>query len=135
MDKDIDNSKIGSVQINETPSENHDQKTNKSSNKFLLVIICILLSVLVLINSYQVFATRIQEDSYEKQVKEAQQLVESQNLLLGSMISDYDENVYDNQSVDNIYKQQFVASEYIFLTLQMIAKQNIQIINLLISLP
>lgn len=125
------------------------QLHKKEQSNLWSIIISGLLLLVVILNSVLLFSVLKQNNienqradeyqqrvsAYDEQVKEAQRMLSSQQFVISSLIDDYEEAVYDNPRVDTIYQQQFRATEYSLIALQIIASQNSQIIQLLSSMP
>jgi len=108
-----------------------------------IIIVCVV--ALVLINSlfvywqYQVDArnvtieqVQLEEEMQQKQerVEWVSNLLERQQSMLTSILSDYKGNAYSSD-VDRIAEQQLIATEYQLMLLQLIAQQNVLMIELL----
>jgi hypothetical protein len=123
---------------------NTNQPIPKKINKknIWLPIIALLLAVILTFNVLQYLNQSKQGQiassravAYSERVTSALTHYESNQKVLDGLMDQYDKAVYDNKSVDNIYKQQFQTMEFNFITLQFIARQNQEIILLLSSLP
>jgi metal-responsive CopG/Arc/MetJ family transcriptional regulator len=107
-----------------------------------LPIIAILLAIILTFNVLQYLNQSKQDrisssraEAYSERVDSALIHYESNQKVLDGLMDGYEKAVYDNENVDNIYKQQLQALEYNFITLQYLARQNQEIILLLSSLP
>lgn len=128
--------------INETDSISAPiQKQEKKGNTWL-ILIAVLLAGLLTVNLLQFFAQKDQQElaairaqTYSERVDEVLQTYKINQIKLANLVNDYEEAVYENLTVTNIYQQQLKATEFNFITLQYIASQNQEIILLLTSLP
>jgi hypothetical protein len=121
-------------------SQSMPEPTNKKN--FWLPIIALLLAVILTFNVLQYLNQSKQDQiassragAYSERVASALTHYESNQKVLDGLMDQYDKAVYDNESVDNIYKQQFQTLEFNFITLRFIAQQNQEIILLLSTLP
>ncbi len=124
-----------------SPSSFAVQKQDKKGNLWL-ILIALLLAGLLTVSLLQFFAQKDQQElaaqraqTYSERVDEALQTYRINQIKLANLVNDYEEAVYENLNVTNIYQQQLKATEYNFITLQYIASQNQEIILLLTSLP
>jgi len=106
------------------------------------IIVSVLLLTLVVFNIIQFSITskqnRIQAEraaTYMLRVEEAEDLLDRQQSAINNLMDDYEKVVYDNPRVTTITQQQFLATEFSLTTLQILAVQNTQIIQLLASMP
>ena len=122
--------------IMENESSNKGEKT-KTPNIWLIIIAITLLLILIL-NAYQFVDDKFIIDQKESErietIEEAKRLARANDLVINSLISDYEDNVYINPNVETIMQQSFLAQEYTLITLQMIAVENSIIIDLLASM-
>jgi len=123
-----------------------EPKTGKlntdSTRNLLLVMISILLAAVLVFTVIQFINTleqnKIQEAraaTYLLRVEKAETLLDNQQELIFGLMDDYEEAVYNDPQVDNIYQQTFRSNEYQLIALQIIAIQNTQIIELLATMP
>ena len=117
-------------------------KEQEKAGKVWLIIITILLAGLLTLNSLQYFSQKSQQElaaqraeTYSERVKEALSTYLDVQSNLDSLLDDYNESVYEDMTVDNIYQQQLRSTEFNFIVLNYIARQNQEIILLLSSLP
>lgn len=138
------NDEIDVVKTNETviPKPESIELKQKESYKPWFISICILLVTLVGLSAYQVFSSYQQDQlskaralTYQERVDDAEYLLNKQQSVISGLMSDYEEAVYDNPSVTSITQQQFRATEYTLIALQILATQNSQIIQLLATMP
>lgn len=123
--------------INEAPVEKKE-----ITWKILLILIIFLLAGLLILNMLQFFAQKSQQElatlraeTYSTRVEDALETYLDTQIKLDSLLDDYNEAVYEDVDVDNIYQQQLISTEFNFIILNYIARQNQEIILLLSSLP
>ena len=136
-------SEANQMDLNKLES-NASQTMPKQTNKknIWLPIIALLLAVILTFNILQYLNQSKQDQiaskragAYSERVDSALIHYESNQKVLDGLMDQYEKAVYDNATVDNIYKQQFQALEFNFITMQFIAQQNQEIILLLSTLP
>jgi len=117
-------------------------KKQEKTGKIWLIVITVLLAGLLTLNLLQYFSQKTQQElatqraeTYSERVKEALSTYLDTQIKLDSLLDDYDEAVYEDVNVDNIYQQQLRSTEFSFIVLNYIARQNQEIILLLSSLP
>ena len=117
------------------------EKKEKTGN-ILLILIAILLAGLLILNLLQYFSQKSQQDlaaqraeTYSERVEDALTTYIDTQDKLDSLLDDYDEAIYRDEDVENIYQQQLRSTEFNFIVLNYIARQNQEIILLLSSLP
>ena len=117
-------------------------KTQEKTGKIWLIVITVLLAGLLTLNLLQYFSQKSQQElaaqraeTYSERVEEALSTYLDTQIKLDSLIDNYDKAVYEDENVDNIYQQQLRSSEFNFIVLSYIARQNQEIILLLSSLP
>ncbi len=88
-----------------------------------MVIILILLGILCF-QAFGLFYKSSLTAECQAAIATTDQVIAQQADLINSMHSAYEDAVYDNPSVDNIYKQIFIANEMEFDALSVIAVQN-----------
>lgn len=108
----------------------------------VLLLMTLMLTTLVALAGYQVVSTYQQNQvasqraaSHAERVLAAQELVETQQSYIMSLMDEYQDAAYDNPAVDRIAEQQLLATESNLAALQIIAIQNSQIIELLATAP
>jgi hypothetical protein len=101
-----------------------------------------LLFVLVALNAYTLFMSYQMQQieahraaTYEERIAEAHERAQAQRELIGDLIESYDEDVYDNPSIDRISEQQLIAAEYTIQMLRLMSIQNSDMIDLLVEQP
>ena len=104
-----------------------------------IIVIGIVIAALL---GYQVVSTYRQNmlasehaATHARRVEAAERLVQAQQLTIESLFEEYHVAAYENPLIDRISEQQLLAEEAILGTLQIIAIQNSQIIQLLATTP
>lgn len=117
-------------------------KKQEKNGKIWLIVITVLVAGLLTLNLLQYFSQKSQQElaaqraeTYSERVEEALSTYLDTQIKLDSLLDNYDEAVYLDEDVDNIYQQQLRSIEYNFIVLNYIARQNQEIILLLSSLP
>ncbi len=136
-----DNQEVVEISEEKAVTEIPIEKKEKSGNIWFIVIALLLTAVLVL-NLLQYFSQKSQQDlaaqraeSYSERVDEALLTYADTQEKLNSLLDDYNEAVYKDEDVENIYQQQLRSTEFNFIVLNYIARQNQEIILLLSTLP
>jgi hypothetical protein len=113
-----------------------------NSYRTVLWIIAVLLLLTLLSNVFSIVTTyqkdKLEQDraaTYQARVEEAKTIVNMQRDIIDDLVSDYEEDAYDNPLIDRIAEQQLLAAEYQMLALQTLAIQNSQIIEFLSATP
>jgi len=107
-------------------------------------IIFVLCSILTL-NTLQIFShykDRIEQsqqfeasqECYKLQIKKLQDLTTKTTNDIADIASEYTQDVYENQKIDRIAEQQLISSEYSLIELQHLSMQNIEMLNIVVSL-
>ena len=105
-----------------------------NQNNFWLILITILLMFSLSLNIYQHFFQQTEPEVSSARlaaIESADKLLRLHRPIVSIFESEYHKSVYNNPRVDNINKQLLMSQEYTFLTLQLIAEQNLQTIELL----
>lgn len=130
------------VQTNNTSPLSSPVQKHEQRGSIWLILIALLLAGLLTVNLLQFFSQKDQQklaairaQTYSDRVDEALQTYSINQMKLSNLMDGYQESVYEDENVENIYQQQLRAIEYNFVTLQFIASQNQDIILLLTSLP
>ena len=138
MDENKEDLEFGDVITATEVPVNKQEKTGK----IWLIVITVLLAGLLTLNLLQYFSQKSQQElaaqraeTYSERVKEALSTYLDVQSNLDSLLDDYNESVYEDMTVDNIYQQQLRSTEFNFIVLNYIARQNQEIILLLSSLP
>lgn len=138
MDDNKEDIELGDVSLTtEEPFEKQEK-----TGKILLVLITVLLAGLLILNLLQFFSQKSQQElaaqraeTYSERVEDALLTYIDTQDKLDTLLDDYNEAVYRDKDVENIYQQQLRSTEYNFIVLNYIARQNQEIILLLSSLP
>jgi len=100
-----------------------------------LRIIAILLLLLLGLEIYRTVDAIMSSQARHTRVEKIKTVIANQQQLIDDILTDYQAAAYDNPSVERIAEQQLLAAEHTLLTLQMMALQNNQIIQLLANNP
>ena len=138
MDDNREELELGDVSITaEAPV-----KKQEKNGQILLILITVLLAGLLILNLFQFFSQKSQQAlaeqraaTYSERVEDALSTYLDTQIKLDSLLDDYNKSVYEDENVDNIYQQQLRSTEFNFIVLNYIARQNQEIILLLSSLP
>jgi len=138
MDDNKEDVELGDVSLTtEEPFEKQEK-----TGKILLVLITVLLAGLLILNLLQFFSQKSQQElatqraeTYSERVEDALSTYLDTQDRLDSLLDDYNEAVYEDEDVTNINQQQLRSTEFTFIVLNYIARQNQEIILLLSSLP
>lgn len=113
-------------------------RSNQSGSCTIGIIIAILLLLILLVQVYTIIDTRQQRQVEEQRAAEIRDkaaniavLYALQDELTSDLFASYQEDAYDNPSVERITEQQLIATEYQLLSLQILSRQNQAIVDLL----
>lgn len=136
-----DNQEVVEVSEKEVIAEASVEKKQKAGNVWFIVI-AFLLAGLLVFNLLENFSQKSQQDlaaqraeTYSERVDEALSTYLETQDKLDTLLDDYNEAVYEDEDVTNINQQQLRSTEFNFIVLNYIARQNQEIILLLSSLP
>lgn len=136
-----DNQEVVETSEERVIAEAHVEKKEKTGNVWF-VVIAFLLAGLLILNLLQFFSQKSQQElaaqraeTYSERVGEALSTYLDTQIKLDSLLDDYNKAVYEDEDVTNINQQQLRATEFNFIVLNYIARQNQEIILLLSSLP
>ncbi len=114
----------------------------EDNGKIWFILITVLLTGLLILNLLQYFSQKSQQDlaaaraeTYSERVEEALLTYLDTQDSLDSLLDDYNQAVYEDEDITNINHQQLRSTEFTFIVLNYIARQNQEIILLLSSLP
>jgi len=117
-------------------------ENNNGITKLQGWIITILLALILVAQGFSIFNSfkkdqinRKRASTYEERIEEAQNVLDDQRDIIFDLMTEYEDAVYNNPSVDRISEQQLLAEEFQLTVLQSIAIQNTQIIELLATIP
>ncbi|HQJ33088.1 MAG TPA: hypothetical protein PLO13_06990 [Anaerolineaceae bacterium] len=138
MDDNRGDVELGDVRLTaEAPVEKQEK-----TGRIWLILITVLLAGLLILNLLEFFAQKSQQElaaqraeTYSERVSEALSTYLDTQIKLDSLLDDYNEAVYEDEDVTNINQQQLRSTEFNFIVLSYIARQNQEIILLLSSLP
>ena len=100
-----------------------------------MILAVVLLVGIFALNLTQYLTERADRNSRAEQIENSFVRYQQNQEILDGMLESYNDAVYNDSDVANIYHQQLRAIEFNFLTLNRIAKQNQEIIFLLSNLP
>lgn len=124
--------------MNEQPaSTKHDQTQN-----VVLIVVALLLLIQVVLTGYSLYRD-FQRDKIvtEQDAKRAEllaavtQYTSANESLSTKLLSDYEQDVYNNPRVDSAVKQQVIANDYIVGYLRLIIQQNNQLLQIVAGTP
>jgi uncharacterized membrane protein affecting hemolysin expression len=118
-----------------TPLPSVEKPARAPSNRPVLIVIAVLLALLLAVATIQLGIALQQSSQRAERAVAAQALVQSQQSLITSLMTDYEQAAYKDPNVDTIYQQQLIASEHILQALHIMAIQNSQVIELLAVTP
>ncbi len=136
-----DNQEVVEISKEEVIAEALVEKKQKTGNVWFIVF-GLLLAGLLILNLLEYFSQKSQQDlaaqraeTYSERVEEALSTYMDTQDKLDTLLDDYNEAIYRDEDVDNIYQQQLISTEFNFIVLNYIARQNQEFILLLSSLP
>ncbi len=136
-----DNQEVVEISKEEVIAEALVEKKQKTGNVWFIVI-ALLLAGLLILNLLEYFSQKSQQDlaaqraeTYSERVEEALSTYMDTQDKLDTLLDDYNEAIYRDEDVENIYQQQLRSTEFNFIVLNYIARQNQELILLLSSLP
>ena len=136
-----DNQEVVEISEEKVIAEAPGEKKEKTGNVWF-ILIAILLAGLLVLNLLEYFSQKSQQElnaqraeTYSERVEDALTTYIDTQDKLDSLLDDYNEAVYRDEDVENIYQQQLRSTEFTFIVLNYIARQNQEIILLLSSLP
>lgn len=115
-------------------SEATTQESGRTYGRTLLILAVLLLAGVLVTNAYAIYAEGQQIAAQQQRAEEVEGRLEAQAHLISELLSNYQQNAYA-PDVDRIAEQQLIATEYQLTVLQVIASQNLQIIELLADAP
>lgn len=105
----------------------------KPQNMGLFIIICLLV-LQVLMSGYQTFLSIQDQVQQARLIASVAQYTSTSDELTTQLLSDYNSAVYNNENVNTTAKQEVMGTEYNFMALMLLAKQNSRILELLSQL-
>jgi hypothetical protein len=114
--------------LNETPQQTKSTHRDTFTPTYRVLVILLLLGLLAL-QAFNQFNKSALTSACQVAIEKANIVISKQNALLSSQLNNYDKAVYKTASVDNINKQIFMANEFEFTALNMIAMQNAALLD------
>ena len=115
------------------PEESKTVEKTKSYTGILIVISILLLLILGAVG-YQTYSTYQRNQLARERAEAALIVANLQSDLISNLLDDYYDDAYGG-NVDRIAEQQLIATQYNLVGLQLLAQQNVQIIELLANQP
>jgi cell division protein FtsL len=94
------------------------------------VLVLLLLAGIAIILSFSLFHKTSLAPDCEAAITKAQIIITSQSSIISDLQSSYQNAVYNNSKVTTIVQQTFLANEFEFNALQMIAMQNAALLEI-----
>jgi uncharacterized protein HemX len=124
---------IEEIEEIEEPEKTPKNKTKKSPTNTILIVIIVLLVLQVAFTGYNTvnhFITDQQDIAQKAQViNEVAQYAANIDGVTRQMLDNYKKDVYNNQEIDSIGKQQVLATEYTFMGLMLLSQQNAKLMQ------
>jgi hypothetical protein len=105
----------------------------KPQNMVVFIILCLLI-LQVLMSGFQTFQNIRSEVQRAQLIASVKKYTASADQLTTQMLSDYKKDVYNNANVNSTEKQQVMGTEYNFMAMMLLAKQNSRLLELLSQL-
>lgn len=105
----------------------------KPQNMVLFVILCLLV-LQVLMTGYQTFLNIQDQVQQTRLIASVQKYTSTSDEVVNQLLTDYKAEVYNNANVNSTSKQEVMGTEYNFMALMLVAKQNSRILELLSQL-
>lgn len=124
---------------NKTESKNQQVKAErkplfqKPQNMVIFVILCLLI-LQVLMSGFETFQNIRNEIQRTQLIASVTKYTANADQLTAQMLSDYKKDVYNNANVNSTEKQQVMGTEYNFMAMMLLAKQNSRLLELLSQL-
>jgi len=118
------------IQEMEIPSKSREKK---SPTNTLLIVIIVLLVIQVAFTGYNTVSNFIldqQQTARKAEVTtEVAQYAADVEGVTRQMLDNYKKDVYNNENIDSVEKQQVLATEYTFMGLMLLSQQNAKLIQ------
>ena len=105
----------------------------KPQNMAVFIILCLLV-LQVLMSGYQTFLNIQDQVQQARLIASVQKYTATSDEVISQLLTDYKSEVYNNASVNSTAKQEVMGTEYNFMALMLVAKQNSRIMELLSQL-
>jgi len=131
--------------LNEEKSKTSDDSKKKTSkqekkplftkpqNMVVFIILCLLI-LQVLMSGFQTYQNIRNEIQRTQLIDSVTKYTANADQLTTQMLSDYKKDVYNNANVNSTEKQQVMGTEYNFMAMMLLAKQNSRLLELLSQL-
>lgn len=129
--KKVKESKPAEVEKTKEPRKKIEIK--KPQNMVLFVILCLLV-LQVLMTGYQTFLNIQDQVQQARLIASVQKYTSTTDQVVNQLLTDYKAEVYNNTNVNSTAKQQVMGTEYNFMALMLVAKQNSRILEMLSQL-
>ena len=106
---------------------------SKPQNMVVFVILCLLV-LQVLMSGYQTFLSIQDQVQQARLISSVQKYTATSDEVISQLLTDYKSEVYNNTNVNSTAKQEVMGTEYNFMALMLVAKQNSRIMELLSQL-
>ncbi len=126
-------SKITKSDIKKTEKKERQPLFTKPQNLGLFIILCLLI-LQVLMSGYQTIRDIRQDAQRAQLIASVTKYTASADQLTSQMLTDYKNDVYANTNVNSTEKQQVMGTEYNFMAMMLLAKQNNRLLELLSQL-
>lgn len=105
----------------------------KPQNMVVFIILCLLV-LQVLMSGYQTFLNIQDQVQQARLIANVQKYTATSDEVISQLLTDYKSEVYNNANVNSTAKQEVMGTEYNFMALMLVAKQNSRIMELLSQL-
>jgi cytoskeletal protein RodZ len=125
--------KITKSDIKKTEKKERQPLFKKPQNMGLFIILCLLI-LQVLMSGFQTIRDIRQDAQRAQLIASVTKYTASADQLTSQMLTDYKNDVYANTNVNSTEKQQVMGTEYNFMAMMLLAKQNNRLLELLSQL-
>jgi CheY-like chemotaxis protein len=126
-------SKTTKNDIKRTEKKERQPLFKKPQNMGLFIILCLLI-LQVLMSGYQTIRDIRQDVQRAQLIASVTKYTANADQLTSQMLTDYKKDVYANEKVNSTEKQQVMGTEYNFMAMMLLAKQNNRLLELLSQL-
>ena len=128
-----ENSKTTKNDMKKTEKKERQPLFRKPQNLGLFIILCLLI-LQVLMSGFQTIRDMRQDAQRAQLIASVTKYTASADQLTSQMLTDYKNDVYANTNVNSTEKQQVMGTEYNFMAMMLLAKQNNRLLELLSQL-
>ena len=127
--------KLKTIKNDNKKTEKREKKPlfTKPQNMVVFIILCLLI-LQVLMSGYQTIRDIRQDVERAQLIASVTKYTASADQLTSQMLTDYKNDVYANENVNSTEKQQVMGTEYNFMAMMLLAKQNSRLLELLSQL-